>query len=204
MLVIAHRGASWELPENTLPAFERAIELGADYVELDVRADETGRLVVTHDVPKRRGTYATLEEALDLCRGRIGVMVELKTPRRYRRHNVVERTVRLLTDDDVLLCFQRLPLAEARALRPGLRTCQHVGFGVSIRAAAHENWAVGFSNGRVTPRGLATARALDLVPLVYTVNEPARMTELERAGAAGVFTDRPELALRLRQESAPS
>ena len=36
MLVIAHRGASAELPENTLPAFERAIEIGADYVELDV------------------------------------------------------------------------------------------------------------------------------------------------------------------------
>ena len=33
MLVIAHRGASSELPENTLPAFERAIELGADAIE---------------------------------------------------------------------------------------------------------------------------------------------------------------------------
>ena len=31
--MIAHRGASWDLPENTLPAFERAIEIGADYVE---------------------------------------------------------------------------------------------------------------------------------------------------------------------------
>ena len=49
MLVIAHRGASAELPENTLPAFERAIEIGADYVELDVHADAEGRLVVTHD-----------------------------------------------------------------------------------------------------------------------------------------------------------
>ena len=36
VLVIAHRGASAELPENTLPAFERAIEIGADYVEFDV------------------------------------------------------------------------------------------------------------------------------------------------------------------------
>jgi glycerophosphoryl diester phosphodiesterase len=199
MLVIAHRGASWELPENTLPAFERAIELGADYVELDVHADADGRLVVTHDAPKRRGSYPTLEEALDLCRGRIGVMVELKAPRRYRRHRVVERTVRLLTDADVVLCFQRLPLEEARALRPGIRTCQHVGFGVSIRAA-REAWAAGFANSRVTPRGIAAARALDLVPLVYTVNEPERMRELERAGVAGIFTDRPELALRLGQE----
>ena len=36
MIVIAHRGASAEFPENTLPAFERAIEIGADYIELDV------------------------------------------------------------------------------------------------------------------------------------------------------------------------
>ena len=201
MLVIAHRGASWQRPENTLPAFERAIELGADSIELDVHADAEGRLVVTHDPPKRDHSHPTLEEALDLCRGRIGVMVELKTPRRYRRHDVVARTVRLLTDADVLICFQRPPLEEARALRPGIRTCQHVGYGVSIRAA-RDAWAVGFSDNRVTARGLAAARALDLVPLVYTVNEPARMRELEGAGVAGIFTDRPDLALRIRQGPA--
>ena len=195
MLVIAHRGASWERPENTLPAFERAIELGADFVELDVHADRDGRLVVTHDPPKRNGSHPTLEEALDLCRGRIGVMVELKTPRRYRRHDVVARTVRLVTDDDVLICFQRPPLEAARALRPGIRTCQHVGYGVSIRGA-RDAWAAGFSNDRVTNRGLAAARALGLASLVYTVNEPARMRELAEAGVAGIFTDRPDLALR--------
>ena len=201
MLVIAHRGASWERPENTLPAFERAIELGADAVELDVHADADGRLVVTHDPPRAGGSYPTLDEALDLCRGRIGVMAELKTPLRYRRHDVVARTVRLLTDADVVICFQRPPLEEARALRPGIRTCQHVGCGVSSRSA-RDAWAVGFSDGRVTPRGLAAAIALDLVPLVYTVNEPARMRELDDAGVAGVFTDRPDLALRARQEAA--
>ena len=42
---------------------------------------------------------------------------------------------------------------------------------------------------------LKTAQALGLVPLVYTVNEPARMRELDAAGAGGIFTDRPELAL---------
>ena len=56
MLVIAHRGASFELPENTLPAFERAIELGADYVEFDVHAIATTSRV-THDrTPRRRHT----------------------------------------------------------------------------------------------------------------------------------------------------
>ena len=195
MIVIAHRGASWELPENTLPAFERAIELGADYVELDVHATAAGALVVTHDRPARGTAYPTLEQALELCRGRIGVMVELKTPRRYRRHDVVARTVRLLGSDDVLICFQRPPLEQARALRPGLRTVQHVGFGVSIRAA-RDAWAAGFADRRVTARGLAAARGLGLETLVYTVNEPARMRELAALGAGGIFTDRPDLALR--------
>jgi len=51
-LVIAHRGASAELPENTLPAFERAVELGADFVEFDVHARGDGALVVAHDRPR--------------------------------------------------------------------------------------------------------------------------------------------------------
>jgi glycerophosphoryl diester phosphodiesterase len=189
MLRIAHRGASAEQPENTLPAFERAIELGADYVELDVHADANGRLVVTHDRPAPGVGYPTLEEALDLMRGRIGVMVELKAPRRYRRHEVVLRTVRLLCDDDALLCFQRQPLDEARLLRPGIRTVQHVGYGVSIRGA-RDAWGVGFNDARVSGRGVAAALALGLVPLVFTVNDAARMHELEALGVAGIFTDR--------------
>ena len=202
MIVIAHRGASWDLPENTLPAFERAIDVGADYIELDVHADATGALVVTHDPPARRSPYPTLEQALELCRGRIGVMVELKTPRRYRRHDVVARTARLLGNDDVLVCFQRAALEQARALRPGLRTVQHVGFGVSIRAA-RDAWAAGFADRRVTTRGLAAARTLGLETLVYTVNEPARMRELAALGAGGIFTDRPDLALRESRAAAP-
>ena len=201
MLVIAHRGASADMPENTLPAFERAIELGADFVELDVHADRDGRLVVTHDRPRQDRVYPTLEDALDLMRGRIGVMAELKTPQRYRRHAIVTRTVRLLGEDDALVCFQRSALVEARAVRPGLRTVQHVGFGTSIRAASGA-WAAGFFDPRVTRRGIAAARTLGLEALVYTVNEAARMTELSRFGAAGIFTDRPELALRLFREAA--
>jgi glycerophosphoryl diester phosphodiesterase len=196
VIVIAHRGASAELPENTLPAFERAIEIGADFVELDVHATRDGTLVVTHDRPRPGQEYPTLEQAFDLMRGRIGVMVELKTPNRYRRHGIVTRTVQQMSDDDVLVCFQRPALVEARALRPGLRTVQHVGYGVSIRGAAGA-WAAGFHDSRLTRRGLAAARTLGLEPLVYTVNDAARMTELSRAGAAGIFTDRPDLALRL-------
>jgi glycerophosphoryl diester phosphodiesterase len=48
-LVIAHRGASAYAPENTLPAFNLAIELGADGVELDVSLTQDGVPVVLHD-----------------------------------------------------------------------------------------------------------------------------------------------------------
>ena len=195
MLVIAHRGASFELRENTLPAFERAIELDGVRAELDVHADATGRLVVTHDPPRSRRGLPTLEEILDLCRGRIRVMVELKMPYRYRRFDVVRRTVDLLDDDAVLLCFQRGPLEEARNLRPGLLTVQHVGFGVSIRRAAG-SWAVGLANGAATPRAVARARSAGFATTVYTVNEPARMLDLAALGVTGIFTDRPDLARR--------
>ncbi|MBI4952417.1 MAG: glycerophosphodiester phosphodiesterase [Myxococcales bacterium] len=48
-ILYAHRGASSELPENTLPAFERALELGADALETDVHMTADGVLVVSHD-----------------------------------------------------------------------------------------------------------------------------------------------------------
>ena len=48
-LVIAHRGASGELPENTLPAFERAIELSADMIETDLHLSRDGVVVIHHD-----------------------------------------------------------------------------------------------------------------------------------------------------------
>jgi glycerophosphoryl diester phosphodiesterase len=47
--IIAHRGASAERPENTLVAFSRAVELGADAVELDVHLSADGVLIVHHD-----------------------------------------------------------------------------------------------------------------------------------------------------------
>jgi glycerophosphoryl diester phosphodiesterase len=186
VLVIAHRGASAELPENTLPAFERAIELGADFVELDV----WNGLEVTHGVPRRGVSYPSLAEVVDLCRGRIGLMVELKRP----RGDTVERALRLLDDDDVVLSFQRRAVERARVLRPAIRTMQHVGFGVSIRAAA-AGWAVGFRDDRVTARGLACARRLGLETAVYTVNDVARILRLRDLGVGGVFTDDPRRAI---------
>lgn len=48
-LNFAHRGASYEAPENTLAAFLLAAELGADGIELDVQLSRDGEIVVIHD-----------------------------------------------------------------------------------------------------------------------------------------------------------
>ena len=209
--VIAHRGASADERENTLPAFERAIELGADFVELDVQASADGALVVFHDLdldrltplrgPLRRRALAelrehgipTLEDVVELTRGRIGVMAELKSAHLYRRHDVVGRTVALLGEDDAVLSFSRRTLKDALGVRPSLRVLQHVGYGVSIRAASGYAWAVGFHDPRVTARGFARAARLGLETTVYTVNDPRRMRTLAAMGVGGIFSDRPAL-----------
>jgi glycerophosphoryl diester phosphodiesterase len=54
MIVYGHRGASAELPENTLEAFERALELGVDAIETDVHVTRDGHVVVHHDESARR------------------------------------------------------------------------------------------------------------------------------------------------------
>jgi glycerophosphoryl diester phosphodiesterase len=207
--VIAHRGASSEEKENTLPAFERAIGLGADFVEFDVQASSDGGLVVFHDLRLDRLTEArgplrtrplaalrelgipTLAEVLDLTEGRIGVMAELKSPWLYRRHDIVARTVDVLPADGVVVSFSRRAILETRRLRPSLRTVQHVGYGTSIRAAAGFAWAAGYDATRVTPRGIAKGRLLGLETTVYTVNDERRMLELQELGVSGIFTDYP-------------
>jgi glycerophosphoryl diester phosphodiesterase len=182
---IAHRGASAELPENTSAAFERAIELGADFVEFDVHAAADGSLVVCHEPPV--GGEPRLEEVVDQCSGRIGLMCELKSPWRYRRHDIVARTVGLLPEDAIVVSFESHALRQVR----GLRTLQHVGLGVSIRRASRCAWGVGFWDPR------ARARRLGLRTAVYTVNDERRMRQLLALGVDGIFTDEPDLLLGL-------
>jgi len=49
VLILAHRGASADAPENTIPAFQEAVAQGADGIELDVMRCGTGEVVVVHD-----------------------------------------------------------------------------------------------------------------------------------------------------------
>src|SRR5258708_27699405 len=56
VVAIAHRGEHLHHPENTMPAFEEAVRVGADYIEVDVRTTSDGKLVLMHDGQVNRTT----------------------------------------------------------------------------------------------------------------------------------------------------
>lgn len=58
-VIFAHRGASNEYPENTLPAFQKAVELGVDVIETDVHLTKDNRFVIFHD--------ETIDRMCDSC-----------------------------------------------------------------------------------------------------------------------------------------
>lgn len=110
--VVAHRGAHIGIPENTLAAYQKAIDLGCDFVEIDIRKTKDGKFVSVHNstvdayvegvsgkvndfslaelkqmnIGKRIGPdwdnerIPTFEEILQLCRGQIGIYLDLKEP----------------------------------------------------------------------------------------------------------------------------
>ncbi|TDL30959.1 glycerophosphodiester phosphodiesterase [Jeotgalibacillus sp. S-D1] len=111
---VAHRGASGYAPENTIAAFDKAVDMKADYIEIDVQQSKDGQLVVIHDTSVDRTTdgtgyisdltleelrsldagswkgeeftgekIPTFEEVLDRYRGKIGILIELKSPELY-------------------------------------------------------------------------------------------------------------------------
>jgi glycerophosphoryl diester phosphodiesterase len=59
IIVISHRGEHLHHPENTIPAFQAAIDAGADYFEADVRTTSDGRLILMHDNKVDRTTNGT-------------------------------------------------------------------------------------------------------------------------------------------------
>lgn len=102
MLKIAHRGASGYAAENTIAAFARALEMGADAIELDVHVAKTGEIMVIHDATVERTTgghgrvadkslealkelrtadnqtIPTLKETLDFVNNRAVIFIEVK------------------------------------------------------------------------------------------------------------------------------
>ncbi|TDL67590.1 glycerophosphodiester phosphodiesterase [Rhodococcus qingshengii] len=56
---VAHRGATGYAPENTIAAFDKGVEMKADYIEIDVQRSKDGELVIIHDTKVDRTTDGT-------------------------------------------------------------------------------------------------------------------------------------------------
>lgn len=72
-LITAHSGCEGT-PDNSMASIEKGIALGVDCVEIDVRADETGKLWLTHDLPEDYSGLVPLEAAFDVI-GKSGIAV---------------------------------------------------------------------------------------------------------------------------------
>ena len=109
-LLYAHRGASSECPENTLPSFQRAIELGADVLELDVHPTRDGVFVVSHDATGervagvRRSLAATSWSEVSSWDAGAGFID------RAGARPFVGQGIRLARFDEVLSTFPEMPL----------------------------------------------------------------------------------------------
>jgi glycerophosphoryl diester phosphodiesterase len=198
-LVIAHRGACWNAPENSLEAFELAIEEGADYIEFDVRA-RAGRLVICHD-PDPPADAPTLDEVLHAMAGRIGLCVELKEEAVAAETVAVLRERRIPADELIVVSFLEAALDTTLGLWPELRTEFHLGAQPEPPRAARF-WGAGFQEPAPEDE-IRAAQGLGLATLVFTVNEPTRMRELGALGVTGIFSDRPAL-LRESLGAAPA
>jgi glycerophosphoryl diester phosphodiesterase len=222
-LVLAHRGACRQARENTIEAFARARELGADGVELDVRRSADGVLVVHHDAEAPPvGLLAdqpfadiraalpwlpTLAEALDACRGWL-VNVEIKCSPWERDadpdHAVVRRAVDEIRDRDVEVIVSSFDLATVDAARryaPDLSTAFLVHGAELARSAAV---AAAHGHGWLNPdRASALADPGDMVARthgeglrvdVWTVDDPEEIRTLAAAGVDAVITNVPDVA----------
>ena len=187
VLVIAHRGASAELPENTLPAFERAIEIGADYVEFDV----WNGLEVTHAPPRARRLVS------DAGRG------DRALPRTHRPDGRAESGHAATPSNGRCAC-SRTTTSSSRSSGGRSRRRAACGRGCAPSstsasacrsAAPRARGRSGFRTQRVTRRGIAAAQALGLETTVYTVNDVARMLRAARPRRDRRLHGRPAAAL---------
>lgn len=198
--IVAHRGASSEAPENTLGAFEKAIELGADMIEFDVRRAADGSLLISHD-PIRKGSreLPTLEDTLRLTQGRIQLDVELKEP--GCEGDATDLLLRYFAPRDFCVTSFLAPvLRELRAINADIRTgLIFATWNESVRAEALSS---GVDLLVAHYRLLDEAREIGKPMFVWTVDDPSlTSTLLERQIVEGIVTNNPRQALTIRRES---
>lgn len=201
-LVCAHRGASAELPDNSMAAFEAAVVCGADMIETDVRRGPDGALVLAHDAVDALAPDAVrLEGLLSLAEGRIGLDLELKAPGLERDLLQMLGTFR---GSVVVSSFDPSLIDAVKRSDGGVRTGLLVEQPVldePVQLAGRLGASVLIADDPlVGPELCERALRGGLELWAFTVNDEDRLLELiEQPGVTGVITDVPELALDLRR-----
>ena len=218
--IYAHRGASAELPENTLPAFGRAVELRAFGIELDVHLSADGVPVVIHDETVDRTTNGsgavaeltvaqlqeldagngepvpTLEQVLDLVSGKVHVNIEIKA-------GEAGDAVLALTGTypDLAYAISSFNHEALRNVRNHDATIELWPLVAAVSdadiATAKEIGAPQLNAfGRMLNAEIMSAVAEQGIGIwVWTVNDVERARELIEWGAVGICTDDPQAML---------
>ena len=221
-VVIAHRGASADAPENTVEAFHLARDQGADWVELDARRTRDGRLAVHHDARLHAGTnlvevdlerlpatVCDLSTALDACAG-MRVNIEIKNvpgepdhePTELVAAGVVLEIQRRASHREVLVSsFNRATIDRVRRLDQAVPTAllflgppDDDPFALAADVAAGGHVALHPFDVAVDERMIAAAREHGLAVNVWTVDDPERIAALVDLGVDGICTNVPAVA----------
>ncbi len=218
-LIIAHRGVTSPARENTLEAFQKAIDLCADMIEFDVRRTRDHRYVIHHD-PSISGKPLSdmnlqevrararsmgfhvpgLEEVLELARGRIGLDIEIKEE--GYEQEIVRLVSGMIRDEDFIVSsFHAGSIERVRQCRAGVQT----GFIFNDAGALTEEILRGETDWLLPVYGLAADGFLERMRkagkkiAVWTVNEEKQMKRLlDDDRIDGIITDRADAALAVR------
>ncbi|HEY4300662.1 MAG TPA: glycerophosphodiester phosphodiesterase [Candidatus Didemnitutus sp.] len=224
-LVVAHRGASAEAPENTLPAFRRAVAIGVDAIELDVQTTADGVPVVFHDfdlhrLTGNRGRMAKfnwselrklrvaqreripcLREVLRAVDGKVVVQIELKKGVSVAPVVAAIRSARA-SSRVILASFEPDLLRDSLALAPRIpRMLINAGRCAAglLRRRLRRLRAIGLSVDHRAVHGaawMAGFRREGFAVWTWTVNRPSTMRRLLRTGVDGLVSDNPALLRR--------
>jgi glycerophosphoryl diester phosphodiesterase len=225
-VVIVHGGSQAHGYRDVLEALDLALNLGADGFEFDVRQTADGVLVVHHDdaivsdalsglayADAARAAAASgyqlprLDDVLSRCRGALRLDVELKDAGFETAVVTLLRSSGYTSAQFVVTSFDQRALAVMHQAHPevvtGLLTYDVTG-PVAIKQFRQSGAAFLGPDYQILDDDTLRLAVTASVPLVpWTVNEPAALDRLMRASAvAGIITDRPREALRLRHHRA--
>lgn len=224
--VIGHRGAAGLEPENTLRSVRRAIELGVDRVEIDVRVSRDGRLVIMHDETVDRTTNGhgyvseltfdelrsldagmgekipTLEEILKFTMGKVKLEIELKVP------EATEPTIQLVEElnaekNVIVISFIHELLERVHDLNPNIRTGAlffEVPKDILQRALKVHAGSIHVYYRNVNSDLVKEAHRSGLEIAVWNPNRIEEMREMIGLGVDAIGSDRPDVLIRLLRD----